>query len=99
MVCKYRLVSDGAAGSDEGWYDELAAAEGETAKRLGLAEADVENRRVTINLDPIVVRHDGARWRSRRTWRYRGDAASPEAAGVRVQVHEMVRIEEAQYDH
>ena len=99
MDRKYRLVATMASHVDERWHEDAEDVIGEIGHRLGLTPAQVEGRRLAVNADPIVVLHDGARWRSRQAWRYR--ASAPEAAGTpsEVRVYEMIRVDEAQYDH
>jgi hypothetical protein len=82
----YRLV----AGNDEEWFDDLATAHTAIAARL--SAADAEALRTRISTDPIVVRRADARWRSAGAWLYRSPAAT-------VRLFEMVRVDEAAYDH
>ena len=85
----YRLAA--ADGSDE-WFDTIAAAQGAIASRLSIAAGDVEASRRRISTDPIVVRRADGRWRSVAGWMYKS------AAGT-LRVVEMIRVDEAQYDH
>jgi hypothetical protein len=87
-VIAYRVAS----GADESWFDDAAAADAAVAQHLGLSRAQLQPLRRRITVDPIVVRRDGARWRSRQVWSVRTDAAA-------VRVFEMLRIDEALYDH
>jgi len=93
MTREYRvLTTAGANAPDEGWFSDLPAAVDAVAARLGTGTADAEALRKAVNLDPVVVWRDGVRWRSRGIWNIRrGDAA--------VRIYEMLRIDEAQYDH
>jgi hypothetical protein len=85
---RYRIADE----ANEQWFDDLAAAHAAIAARLGLEAGDVEasGRRVTV--DPVVVRHEDARWRSRSAWIYRSPSAT-------ARLLEMLRIDEAVYDH
>jgi hypothetical protein len=99
MERKFRIVSIGPGDPDERWYtaqDDLAA---DVAARLAIPVAEVPARRVAVTLDPVVVLHDGSRWRSRAAWHYRPAAAAAAPAPGAARVHEMIRIDEAQYDH
>jgi len=80
-------------GGDDGeWFENPDAADAAVARRLTLTPEQVGALRRRITVDPIVVRRDGARWRSRNAWNVRsGDLA--------VQLFEMVLIDEALYDH
>jgi hypothetical protein len=103
MIRKYRIVSVGGADAGEQsqhehWHDELDGAEAEVARRLDVDAAGVGARRRTINVDPVVVMHGDARWRSRGAWQYRGEAGTSGAA-AQARVYEMLRIDEAEYDH
>jgi len=53
-------------------------------------QLDALRRRITV--DPVVVRRDGARWRSRQVWSFQNEAGS-------VRVFEMLLIDEELYDH
>ena len=85
----YRIV---AADGGDVWFDDLAAAHTEVAARLGVAGAELSALQRRVNTDPVVVRRDDARWRSGAGWIYRSGAAT-------VRVVEMIRVDEAQYDH
>jgi len=85
---QYRVADD----SSEQWFDDLAVAHGAIAARLGVGAADVETSGRRVNVDPIVVRHEGARWRSRAAWIYRSHPAT-------ARLFEMLRIDEVMYDH
>ena len=98
MVRKYRIESVGGGDAAAGWHDELGGAEAEVAQRLALDVEAVGARRRTITLDPVVVVHEGARWRSRGTWQYRGESGDA-GATKQARVYEMLRIDEAEYDH
>jgi hypothetical protein len=86
----YRLVTP--AGSDEEWHADLATAHAAVATRLGIDAASLQEAARRVTVDPVVVRHHGARWRSRQVWDYR----SPK---MTVRLFEMLRIDEALYDH
>jgi hypothetical protein len=81
-----------SSGSDEAWFDDVASADAAVATQLGIPPAMVDQLRRRITVDPIVVRRDGARWRSRHVWSVRTDTAS-------VRLFEMLRIDEELYDH
>jgi hypothetical protein len=84
----FRVVSpDG-----EQWFDDTAAADAAVAIRLGVAPSAIESLRRRITVDPVVVRRDGARWRSRQVWTVRSGEMS-------VRVFEMLQIDEAVYEH
>jgi hypothetical protein len=86
----FRIVD--ASGVDEAWYEDAAAADAGVAQRLGLTVEQVEPLRRRITIDPVVVRRDGARWRSRQAWSVRsGDVA--------IRIFEMLQIDETIYDH
>lgn len=95
MERKFRVVSTGGGDADERWHDAQEEIVSDIAARLGLAAEQVAARRLTVSLDPVVVMHDGTRWRSRDAWQYR--PANGTTGGARV--YEMIRIDEAQYDH
>jgi hypothetical protein len=84
----YRVVTP----TSEQWLELAAEADAVAADALGVTLADIEPLRRRVTVDPVVVRHDGARWRSRQVWSVR----SGESA---VRVFEMLRIDEALYDH
>ena len=86
----YRITD--ASGQQEEWADDPAAADASVARRLGMSASDVESLRRRITIDPVVVRRDGARWRSRQVWHVRG-------SGSTARIYEMLRIDEAVYDH
>ena len=88
----YRVVTDAATGATEQWFDDLAAAHRAIAAHLGVDANGLDDRRRRVNADPLVVRRDGARWRSGGMWIYRSGAAS-------ARLFEMVRVDEAAYDH
>ena len=89
MVC-YLIVE--STGSDEEWHEDATVADAAVARRLGITADQVESQRRRITVDPVVVRRDGARWRSRQAWTVRsGDTA--------VRVFEMLEIDEALYEH
>lgn len=62
------------------------------AERLQIPSDQVNALRRRISVDPVVVRRDGARWRSRQVWSVRSEAAV-------VRVFEMLLIDEELYDH
>jgi hypothetical protein len=86
-----RVVSDAAGGVDE-WFDDADAARAAIANRLGIDTAAAEALKRRVSTDPIVVRRDDGRWRSAGVWIYRSGAAS-------VRLLEMIRVDEAAYDH
>ena len=81
-----------SSGSDEAWFEDAESASAAVAERLHIPSDQVDALRRPISVDPVVVRRDGARWRSRQVWSFRYEAAS-------VRVFEMLRIDEALYDH
>lgn len=84
----YRVVTP----TDEQWLELPAEADAVVADRLAITLAEVDSLRRRITVDPVVVRRDGVRWRSRQVWSFRsGDVA--------VRVFEMLQIDEALYDH
>jgi hypothetical protein len=99
MERKYRLVSTTAPEIDERWHEDAGDVARDVGDHLGLTPAQVEGHRRAVNADPIVVLHDGARWRSRQAWRYRAPAAETAGTPREVRVYEMIRVDEAQYDH
>ena len=99
MDRKFRVEVTGGADTGEQWCDSLDEVGADLARRLALSAEDVASRRVAVSLDPIVVLHDGARWRSRGAWRYRGQAPQSGGTAPSARVYEMLRIDEAQYDH
>ena len=86
----YRVVT--AATNDEEWFDDAAAADAAVAKQLAVDRSSVESLRRRITTDPVVVRRDGTRWRSRQVWNVRSGEMS-------VRVYEMLHVDEAAYDH
>jgi hypothetical protein len=86
----FLVVTPGADGED--WFETAAAAETVVARRLGVTPAQVDALRRRITVDPLVVRRDGSRWRSRQAWSFRSETAS-------VRVYEMLQIDEALYEH
>jgi hypothetical protein len=81
-----------SSGSDEAWFDDAQAADAAVARRLDVAPERLDSLRRRVTVDPVVVRRDGARWRSRQAWTVASDSAS-------VRVFEMLLIDEALYDH
>jgi hypothetical protein len=81
-----------SSGPDEVWFDDAASADIAVAEQLGITSDRLEPLRRRITVDPVVVRRDGARWRSRQVWNFRTEAAS-------VRVFEMLLIDEELYDH
>ena len=81
-----------SSGSDEAWCEDTASANAAVAERLHIPSDQVDALRRRISVDPIVVRRDGARWRSRQVWSVRTEAAA-------VRVFEMLLIDEELYDH
>ena len=81
-----------SSGSDDAWFEDVVSANTAVAERLHipLDQVDVLRRRITI--DPVVVRRDGARWRSRQVWSIRNGTAS-------VRIFEMLLIDEELYAH
>jgi len=88
-VIAYRVVTP---TTGEEWFDEATAADAAVARHLGVDPSTLASFRRPIRLDPVVVRRDGARWRSRQVWNVRTDAAS-------ARIFEMLKIDEAVYDH
>ena len=86
----YRVVTGPTSGEE--WFDEAAAADGAVAGRLGVDPSTIESLRRRITADPVVVRRDGVRWRSRQVWHVRSGEMS-------VRVYEMLKVDEAAYDH
>jgi hypothetical protein len=86
----YRLVTPGS--DEDEWRSDADAANAAVAQRLALPVSDIESLRRRITVDPVVVRHDGARWRSRQVWSFRSES-------IAVRVYEMLQIDEALYDH
>ena len=84
----YRVVS----GAEEEWFDEAAAADAAVAARLKRTASDLASLRRRITVDPVVVRRNGARWRSRQVWAVHNGATA-------VRIFEMLQIDEALYDH
>ena len=85
----YRIVT---TTSGEEWFDEAAAADAAVARRLGVDPLTIESRRRRVTADPVVVRRDGARWRSRQVWTVR-------SGEMNVRIYEMLKVDETVYDH
>ena len=85
----YRLLSPPDV---EEWFDDAAGADAAVAQRLGLTPDQIVLLRRRITIDPIVVRRNSARWRSREVWSIRSDTGT-------IRVFEMVWIDETLYDH
>jgi hypothetical protein len=77
---------------NEEWVDDPAAADAAVGRRLGIDAGRVERLRRRVTVDPVVVRREGARWRSRQIWSVRSD-------DVTIRIFEMLQIDEAVYDH
>ena len=86
----YRVAT--LSGDGEEWFDDAAAADVAVAQRLGLTSAQLEPLRRRVTVDPVVVRRDGDRWRSRQVWTVRSDTGT-------IRIYEMLHIDEAVYDH
>lgn len=86
----YRVVSPGADGEE--WFDDAVTADAAVAGRLDVASSAIESLRRRITVDPVVVRRDGARWRSRQVWTVRSGERS-------VRIFEMLQIDEELYEH
>ncbi len=82
----------GTTAAGEEWHDDLASAHAAIAARDGLSASDVDALRMRANVDPIVIHRDGARWRSAAVWQYRTPSGT-------VRLFEMLRVDEAQYEH
>jgi len=89
-MTSFLVVTPGV--DSEEWCESASAAEAAIARRLGLTPEQVDALRRRITVDPLVVRHDGSRWRSRQAWNFRSDAAS-------LRLYEMLQIDEALYEH
>jgi hypothetical protein len=89
-VIAFLVVTPGADTED--WFESAAAADAAVAGRLHLSPEQLEAARRPITVDPLVVRRDGARWRSRQAWNIR-------AGHVTVRIYEMLQIDETLYDH
>jgi hypothetical protein len=76
----------------DAWFDDAAAADASAARQLGIDPSMLEPLRRRISVDPVVVRRDGSRWRSRRMWNVRSGERT-------VRIDEMVKVDEAAYDH
>jgi hypothetical protein len=87
-VIAYRVVT----GAEEDWFNDAAAADAAVAGRLGIDSATLASLRRPIKTDPVVVRRDAARWRSRQVWTVRH-------ANTSVRIFEMLQIDEALYEH
>ena len=85
----YRVAGPG--GSDD-WFDELAGAHAAIAQRLAVAVTGLDALQRPLTPDPVVVRRDDGRWRSARVWMYRSTSGT-------ARLFEMIRVDEAQYDH
>ena len=81
-----------SSDSNEAWFEDAAAADAAVAERLRIPADQLDALRRRITVDPVVVRRDGARWRSRQVWSFRNASAS-------VRVFEMLLIDEELYDH
>jgi hypothetical protein len=81
-----------SSGSDEGWFEDAASTDAAVAERLGIRPDQLDPLRRRITVDPVVVRRDGARWRSRQAWNFRNEFGW-------VRVFEMLLIDEELYDH
>jgi hypothetical protein len=81
-----------SANGDEEWFTDAAAADAALAARLGTPLAELDRLRRRITVDPHVARRDGARWRSRQVWSVKSGSQS-------ARVYEMLRVDEALYDH
>jgi hypothetical protein len=89
-MLRYRITD--SSGLHEEWANDSAAADTAAARRLGVSPDLIDSLRRRITVDPVVVRHQDARWRSRQVWSARsGDLA--------VRIFEMLQIDEAVYDH
>lgn len=86
----YRVVTGTTSGEE--WFDQAAAADAAVAGQLGVEPSVVDSLRRRITADPVVVRRDGERWRSRQVWTLRSGETS-------VRVYEMLKVDEAAYDH
>jgi len=89
-VIAYRVVA--ATTNGEEWFEDAVAADAAVARKLGVHPSTLESLRRRITADPIVVRRDGFRWRSRQVWNARSGEIS-------VRVYEMLQVDEAAYDH
>lgn len=85
----YRVV--GASAGDD-WFDDLGRAHAAIAQRLAVAVTELDALQRPLTPDPVVVRRDDGRWRSAGVWMYRSSAGA-------VRLFEMIRVDEAQYDH
>jgi ethanolamine ammonia-lyase small subunit len=81
-----------SSGSDEAWFEDVTSANAAVTERLRIPADQLDTLRRRITVDPVVVRRDGARWRSRQVWSFRNETAS-------VRVFEMLLIDEELYDH
>ena len=86
----FRVVASSNAG--DAWFPDEAAAHAAAARDVSIAPDQVNSMLRRITVDPVVVRHEGARWRSRQVWNLRTAAGS-------VQIFEMLLIDEELYDH
>ena len=85
----YRVVTTTNGGD---WFDELAAADAAVAGQLGVDPSVIESLRRRVTADPVVVRRDGARWRSRQVWAVRKGETN-------ARIYEMLKVDETAYDH
>jgi hypothetical protein len=81
-----------ASGSDELWFEDKVSANTAVAQHLEVSSDQAEALRRGLIVDPVVVRRNGMRWRSRQVWSFRNERAS-------VRVFEMLLIDEELYDH
>ena len=81
-----------SSDSNEAWFEDVASANAAVAERLRIPSDQLDALRRRITVDPVVVRRDGDRWRSRQVWSFRNASAS-------VRVFEMLLIDEELYDH
>ena len=86
----YRVVA--SPGSTDEWFDDASGADEAVAQHLGLVPGEVQRLRQRITVDPVVIRRDGARWRSRQVWNVAAATAS-------VRIFEMLLINEELYEH
>jgi len=88
-VIAYRVVT---TTSGEEWFHEAAAADAAVAGQLGVDPSMIESLRRCVTADPVVIRRDGARWRSRQIWNVQSGA-------MNVRIYEMLKVDETAYDH
>ena len=84
----YRVIS----GDTEEWFEDSAAADAVVARLLGVTGDRVGALGRPITVDPVVVRRRDGRWRSRKAWSFRSNSSV-------VRVFEMLRVDEALYEH